>query len=468
MSFAGVSKLQVFPLNQQAEYSFKNGNPIINFQIGRQMAVLDTNTLMLHFKLALKAPGSPTAKPDNNGNFSGSAAAAGTSVRLNERIGVWSVIDRIVISESSRNQTIESIRDVGRVMATIQPASFSGFEYNQELSTHYLCGTREAITANYLNQDLNVCVRLADVCGSLSGNASTMSLNLIPLNISIHLASDAQALIADSGGGSETTYKISDVFLTGDLLQPNAQLAAQMAKDDKLEYSYNTFSSIYNIQNSTNQTTSLQWGLSSVRSIFATVLPPSSMNNLAVDSFATPEVFVDNGVSGAGQANIAADIDRVSFLRGSQNFPVLNEFELLTQSKNKTDLKKDGSVVLGGTPGGLPLVPLLKHGLSSVGPHNTPTRTRATICDAHTQCGLITRLQGLSEIAGTQPKNLRILGMVMDEFTDAGLPFRDISQGIRLNLQLEGSEKTTPMGIHTTAIATNTLVVDKGVVSVLS
>ena len=450
MSIAAVHKVQISPLNEQSSYSFKNGNPIINFQIGRQQAMLDTTTLRLHFKLAVKGPdGNTPVNPGKTQTSNGDAinSTVNTQCRINERVGVHSIFERVVVSESSRNQTMENVRDIGRILAATRPASFTALEYNQNLNAANLCGTRENITAGLLNHDQEVSIKLSEVLGCMTMGA--LPLNLVPLNLSFHLAPDSQVLIVDAtraAANQSMTYTLSNVFLTADLHVPDGQMAAQMAKEDKISFSYDSYHNLYNIQNSTNQTTSSQWGLSRVKSVFATVMQPTHQNNFDFDSFATPEMQVKQTTG--DKNDVDAQIDRVSYLKASLNFPVLNEMEVLTQSKAK-----------------LPLTPVLKHGLSSVGVHNKPYAAMHTICDLMTQCQISVAQTPLQE---TQDKKLRIFGVAMDEFGNYGLDYRDVAQGLRMNLDLAANTESTAMGIHSTAIATNTLVIDKGAISVLS
>ena len=88
---------------------------------------------------------------------------------MNERVGAWSVIDRLTISEASRNAQIEAVRDVGRVLAAVRPASVSALDYNSTLNNKSLASTRQYITGNLLNQvgGLDVSLRLADLSGFL-------------------------------------------------------------------------------------------------------------------------------------------------------------------------------------------------------------------------------------------------------------------------------------------------------------
>lgn len=431
MAFAAVHKLQIYPLNQRDSYSFKEGNPIINLQIGRQNGYVNTGDVYLNFRLQVKSP--EGQKPDNKHT----GGDADKSIHMNSRVGAWSIIDRVTISEASRNQTIEGVRDIGRVLAAVRPASVSALDYNTKLNLMSLSGSRKYMTNLMLNNEgVDVSLRLADVSGFMQ--AGVVPLNQIPLNISVQLAPDAQALqTVTSVTKNKMTYSISDVFLSADLLIPTAPLPASF------EASFDSYTTVYNVQNSSNQTTSLSLGLGSVKSVFTTVSEPEDQNNFAKDSFSTGEFLKTGG---------NAVIDRVSFLRASQNYPIENELELNAQSAAK-----------------LPLTPLLKHGLRSIGRWNARS-VQQTLTGPPTQVGLVTDTMfdgqpfaPLSSISHTQGERLRIYGVDLDSYSNAGLNFRDVTYGLRVNM-----DGAVPMGLHTTAIARHTVMVKDSAVTVVS
>ena len=448
MSIASVQKLQIFPLNQRSLYSFKDGSPIINLQIGRQNALIQGKSVYLNFKLKVLNPQGATPVNDPG------SPKGNDDVFLNSRLGAWSVIDRLTVSEASRNQTIEGLRDVGRVLAAVRPASVSALDFNTHLNNKSLSGTRKHVTATLLaNEGIDVSLRLADLSGFL--NHGPIPLNQIPLNISIQLAPDAQALqVAAVGtdpaerteGKTGMTYSLSDVFLSADLLVPDAAMATQLNKQSALEIGFDSYSNIFNVQNSSNQTTSLQLGLSSVKSVFTTVAPPDAQNNFIQDSFTTGEFKASGGTNDA-------KIDRVSFLRASMNFPIENELEVNAQST-----------------AGLPLTPVLKHGLRSVGRWNAREVANTLTAPCTQNGGRVTDtmfdgtpFSTVSTISQTQPEKLRIYGVDMDSYSNAGLDFSGVTCGLRVNM-----DSASAMGLHTTAIARHTVLVKNEAVSVVS
>lgn len=441
MSFSGVHKLQIFPLNQRQTYSFSEGNPIINLQIGRQNGFVRGQSVYLNFKLHVAAP-------DGNAPTNGNAGVtAEHQLFLNERVGAWSVIDRITVSEASRNQTIEGVRDVGRVLAAVRPACISPMAMNTNFNCKSLNATRTQMTARLLNNPdgIEVSLMLAEVSGFLAHDL--IPLNLIPLNISIQLAPDAQALeIPTDAAGTSAGYHLSDVSLSADMLLPGPD----MKMPTNTQIGFDSYSNIFNVQNSTNQTTSVQLGLANVKSVFTTVMPPDHQNNIKRDSFSTGEFLAVQPAPGVPA--VESKIDRVSFLRGAQNYPIENELEVKAESD-----------------AGTPLTPVLKHGLRSVGRRNARTVV-STMASPATQVGLLTgtmmsgqAFSNVSVISGTQEDKLRIYGVDLDSYSGAGLDFRGVTCGLRVNM-----DASSPMGLHTTAVARNVMTVENGAVSVVS
>lgn len=441
MSIERVAKTQVFPSNIQAKYSFRNGNPVINFQLGSQEAFLDGRSVRLNFKLkVLKSDGTP---PNNNDN-TGSGTAV--NIRLNERIGAWSVIDRFVVSEVSRNQTIETTLNTGRVLCTVMPSQNSALEYDTSMSTMGT-GSRQALAANYLNKsEVSVSLPLHKVSGLL--RSGMIPLNRVPLNLQIQLAADSMALITTATDGDTAAfYEVAEPFVSCDLMMPDDALRQKMMSESAVSISYDTYATIFNVQNASHQTTNLNWGLSNVTSVFSNLLPTTHTNNILQDSYATGEFR--KGAAYTGKAIV----DRVGFLRASQLSPIQNELEIKTQNTE-----------------GRPAVPLLKHGLGSTG--RPWAKTKHTLADLSTQCQMNADLlidgvpvNTLSDVSRTQPTTLKTYGVDLDSYSNQGVDFKNVSCGLRVDGDMDGAN---PMGIYSTCIARNTLVANDAGIQVLA
>lgn len=435
MSVKRVEKLHITPLNSQDTYSFKKGNPIINFQIEND-GILEGRSTYLHFKLRVNTQTGNL--PDNNGNVSGVA----NSITINERIGLLGVVERVNVSELKSNQTIESRINVGREKATRLPSSHSKDEYLSSLSSKLLVAPRNSITGNYVNREISCSIPLHEISGIMTQEIPVSNL---PLMISIQLASDEQFLQA-SGANNLAYYEIKSPFLTTDLLILECEDQDKLDKQGSLQLNFETVSSIYNVQNSSNSTTNLNWGLSRVKSVFTNLIPTNETNNISVDSFKTSEIKTG--------ANYAADaeLNRVLFTRGALPFPIEDELEVLVQSQENN-----------------PIVPVLKNGLTSIVPYN---KLRHHMVDLATQNGKSTdltsngvKISDISSIATTDKKPVFTLGVDLDSLNDQGVDFKNTTCGLRLDSNTDGQ---SPMGLYSFAINKNTLLVNKQGVQVIA
>lgn len=430
-----IQKVMITPLNSQPVYSFKKGNPIINFQI-EQDGMLMGKSSYLHFKLRVNTQAG--ALPDNNGNISGVPSV----ITINERIGVLGMIERVNVSELKSNQTIESRINVGREKATTMPSSHSKDEYLSSLSNKLLVAPRKSITGNLVNREISVSIPLHEVSGLM---AQEIPLSHLPLMLSLQLASDEQFLTA-SAANSLAFYEVKDPYISADIMILPPDLKNQLDKQKTLQIQFETKNSIYNVQNSSNSTTNLNWGLSKVKSVFTNVVPTNQTNNISVDSFETTKLK-----TGANYGS-DAELNRVLFSRGAVAFPIEDELEVLKQSQETN-----------------PMVPVLKSGLTSVVPYKM---LKHTLVDLETQTGKSTdltsngvKLSDLSAIGSTDSKPVFTLGVDLDSFSNQGVNFRNTTFGLRLDTNMDGQ---SPMGLYSFAVNKNTLLMNEQGIQVLS
>ena len=101
---AAVRKFEISPENQTSgnnSYSYRNGNPIIQFRIAENEYYLRSKNIKLCFDVRLvqvDAAGA-TSFPNNNNQSTVPPAAAG-EVRLNSRTGVASLFEQLEINNS--------------------------------------------------------------------------------------------------------------------------------------------------------------------------------------------------------------------------------------------------------------------------------------------------------------------------------------------------------------------------------
>ena len=128
MNIATVEKVQISPNNQPSNntYSFKGGNPIITIQIASANKLLKASSVRLNGKLKVKQADGNT--PNNQDAKTGGAK----NVQLNDKVGVSGLIQNIVLSSEQTGQTLESIRQYGRLVASLVPSLNSQETFTNE------------------------------------------------------------------------------------------------------------------------------------------------------------------------------------------------------------------------------------------------------------------------------------------------------------------------------------------------
>lgn len=187
-----VMKSEILPLNAPSEgkFSFKNGFPLITFQISQREALLNGKSVRLNGKIKLMQNNATDI--NNNGNStSGGGTGSVYNTCFDSRIGVASVLQQITIS-SSDGRTLEQIRQYPRWLATNQAYTHSQEDLDSNTQVSSLTASRSATGALIQNQEVSFSIPLR--CGLLSG---TEGINLASVNgliVTIELAPDFQAL----------------------------------------------------------------------------------------------------------------------------------------------------------------------------------------------------------------------------------------------------------------------------------
>ena len=332
-----VMKSEILPLNAPSEgkYSFKNGFPLITFQISQREALLDGRSVRLNGKVKLmRADGSAV---NNNTNVAGATAF---NTCFDSRIGVASVFQQITIS-SSDGRTLEQIRQYPRWLATNQPYTHSQEDMDSNTQVGSLTASRSATGALIQNNEVSFSIPLR--CGLLSG---TDGINLSAVNgllITLELSPDFQALnpwltvdgefvapTAGAGTPSDTAlganYEVNELSLSYDLHVPEDPNSLNSSGGDIM--SYNAVSHIYSVLNSSDQTTNLNLGTQKTLSVIHNHIPSSFINNPEVNSNATPRLRNRGNAAPFYGRNQAIDPKSVSFQRGGVLFPLDNRVEV--------------------------------------------------------------------------------------------------------------------------------------------
>ena len=448
MEFSSTSRHQLFPLNSQTAFSFKNGNPLINFSIARG-GMLDPSSIRFNYSLKIQQATSQTQSPaqlllPNNNDAKGTGTAI--NIKMNERVGSMAVVDVLTLSVldgQSQNTTLESIRSSPRYLASVVPVSHSIEDMNSYMSVLTLNASRTEITSNMVNNVVGCSQQFLQ--SGLLNSQNLIPTHLFGMSVSLQLIPDAMLL--SGADGNNTFYEITDCSLTFNMLNPTDDMAKMLAGQQNQQFTYNSVNTVYNTINSGNSFTNINWGLNNVKSVFSNFLPATSVNNYAVDSLATPELEVS--------ASTPAIVDRVSFSRGGLLFPITEELDVKVSSTEDRCL-----------------VPVLKNGISAIIPF---TRLGHSLVSPSTQIDINAQTNASSNssilplvnttIGGVQPTSITNIGCSMDSFSEYGVSFASDTYGFSFK---SNHTSAYPVGVFSFAVARNRLMVNAGRIMVSS
>lgn len=338
MNITQVEKVQISPNNQPSNntYSFKGGNPIITIQIAASNKLLKASSVRLNGKLKVLQANGTT--PDNQ-NAKGTGAK---NVQLNDKVGVSGMIQNIVLSSEQTGQTLESIRQYGRLVASLVPSLNSQETFMNEHSISALAMGVDAPSSLLVNNQTSFSIPL--YAGMLqSGVSIPLGTNGVRgLNIQIELAADQMALTGtDAATGLGASYELSDITLTADLLVPDAAGQQALSVPGSGAFSYNSFNSLYSVINSSDSTQQYNLANSNVLSVIHNFLPVPHANSYSSDSFATDMLL--NKSSNSGTYGEKVVLDKVSFTRGGVKLAL--DYELDSETASSEGRPETGVLV---------------------------------------------------------------------------------------------------------------------------
>ena len=456
MDILRVEKMDIQPINQPAslQYSYKAGNPIISIEISAQNKWLKTSTLRVNGKIKfLKADGTTT--PNNNNLVYGvppGGNPVGTDIQMNPRVGISSVFQNVVVSSNSNNQTLESVRQYGRMCATIIGVSHSNEDYISRLGPITLGTNLLKSTKNNINNEVSFSLPL--YTGMMNGGDNIpLGVNGVRgLNLQFELAADSMVMSgADAANGS---YVLSEITLTADLLLPTAEGQQQMAIAGNGEFTYNSINSLYSVINASDATQTYNLAQNNVLSVFHNFLPTTYQNNYGQDSFSTD--MLKTGTNYADNAQL----NRVSFSRGGIRLALDYELDVAVASRE-----------------GLAEVPVLLNGMNAVRAFNRINHTSnqkeligygGRALKIYDSYGIDDQRTGpVLQQVSTADVGVRnfVLGVGLDQISDVGMSFNGQSYSTRIQSNLDGNN---PNAVYTFVKAKNTLMYSPNGISVMS
>ena len=406
--------IEIVPSNvaSNAKISFQGGTPVIQFIIGEQDRLLLGNSLRFTGKFrALLSSAS-------------SSVSSVSTLAMSDKLGVYSTIDTLTIKSQRTGQTIESIRNYNRFLASYLPVTSSqqdnmGHMYDSALILPNYAAQQQAVVniPSSSSTQNHFCMSLP--CGLFNGGEPIplMEEAVGGLLVELHLAPDSQVFHSSNDNSASATsdafYEFTDVSLAAELMTPAADVLQQLKSRTSATYEYNSISSYYQTVNSANGIINFQLGLSRVLGVFANIVPAAHINNTLYDGLAT--MYPTNATGGA------AVIKELFFTRNGSKFPIdYNINTLLTDEAAIAETTDPFSV----DP------QIVYNYMNAVQKFASITRT--SLRPQNTQYSDSVRFDKDTAFGGCGWG----LGVAFDTVSDAGVDFSRVNFGINMSLDL--------------------------------
>lgn len=309
--------IEIRPDNIPADgkISFKNGFPVLSFTISAQDGLLDPATIRIigDFAAYKDNLASPTPLTD------------GDAVSMNNRLGIFNVIESLTIRAGRSKMVCENIRHYSKFMNTYMAMTSSLQDQMGHLGQSCLIHPNATAFRKSVVESPNTDAVQTNSfsfhlpCGFVqSGNM----VNLRPdafggVIVEMLLQPDSNVLFNEDGsttGIGDAHYELSNLKLTCEVSDIPADQLGQ--GESQGVYQYNTITSLYTSINSTNAQLQYNLALKNVVSAFMTFVPVGDINTLTADG----QVTVYPSGNGTSDTELAA-IKRVQWLKGGVKYP---------------------------------------------------------------------------------------------------------------------------------------------------
>lgn len=457
MNIESVEKAEVFPLNNPSNntYSFKRGHGTITFDIAPQAKLLRPSSLRLNGTLkVLQADG--TSLPDNNGLKSNNVGAV--QIQLNDKIGVNSVIQNVSINSSATGQSIEVVRNYGKMVSTLLASTHSSEDFQSNQSVVALDTAVQSSSDNLVNNE--VAFSIPFYAGVMnSGKALPLGNNgMRGLQFVLELAADQQVLKGGAAGtGTGASYELKNVSLSYDLLVPDAAGQERMMVPGSGMFEYNAYNSLYSVINASDNTQTFNLSAQNVLSVFHSFLPTTHQNNYGFDGYANPPLMNKTGAV----YNSKAKLEKVNFSRGGLKLGLDYELDVKKQSEEN---RPETGVMLNALNAVRPFYNLshllnqpllLGYGAKDLRPYSQTEVEKLTATDSVDNGGVA--FPGSS-------RNFAI-GLALDNVSNEGMSFQGVSYAVRIRSGLDGA---SPNAVYTYALVKNKLMYSPQGIQVVS
>ena len=417
--------LEILPANTNASHSYKQGRPVVDFLIAEQEATL--------LPRSIRVCGRFHAYEDADRTMT-----TGTNLSMDSRIGMWSILDQVVISSGRSKTTIEHVRSANRFyssyMGVVNDEKTLINQYsNMGLTLPSTDGQQLAVMQEGDGANSNeFCMHIPTglLMGTGGINLSSQT-GIGGCQISLHLAPDSMVLYAKDGDASAdglegAFYELTDLKL---ICEVSEQVEA---KPQPLEY--NSITGYYTTINSANANLNFSLGLNRVSSTMVNFIPSDYLNNLDYNSLQTI-----NPLTGSGAI---ANVSQLVMTKGGKRYPL--DYNIDTSFKKGNTQQVDPQIIRNFMNSVLPFKKI-SHTLLSPSTCNKSYTTDDTTIN---QGGI---LYGV--------------GVAYDVLGSDGADFSREAWGLQLDLALDDNN---PNSAFVFVHHKNTLVYNQGQVQVIS
>ncbi len=418
--------LNISPANHlaNATVSYRNGNPVVRFEIGESQRVLLPSSLRLvgTYKVYKdSAKGLPTEA---------------TLLETPSNLGVYATIDSLSFRTQRSKSEIETINNYNRFMSSYMPVTTSLQDNIGHLNeSSLICPNPQFNKETVVNNSSvttgnSFCIPL--ISGFTSAN-NPYPLDKQGVEVTIQLAPDSNVLFSsgvDSSNFQNGFYEFSDLKLICEVTDTG------QPSPPSVTYEYNTITTFFNTINSTNAQISLNLGQSRVLGVFGSFCPTTFINNLTQNGLAT--------VYPMKSLTENAEITQLVFTRGGERFPLIYNLDTL-QKFTPADLEADPQILRNYMNA---IVEFSKLNRTCVAPYNTNYDAKVDYKEI---------IEGGNVGSG--------IGCALDVISGQGVDFSRIPFGIQMEL---GLDKDFPNALYLFVHSKQTLVMNEQSVQVIN
>ena len=405
---------EIVPSNitSDGKLSYYNGQPTIQFLIGEQDRMLKPGTLRLIGEFTIWKDAAGTTLP-----------VEADGIRMNERLGINSVLDQLTIFSQKSGQVREHINHHNRMMSSYLSVTqsfddFSGHTYETSLRFPNFKGQELGVITNTQADDATgkneFCIPL--VCGLMLGKEPiplSGQWGVGGLRIELQLAPDSNVLFSKDNTATNLLnahYELSNVRLICETQVPPPDQLSQLMSQTTNTFVYNSITSYYQTINSANANLNFNLALSKVLGAYMNVVPASHINNLTRDGLATlPFTNSDGSV---------AVVEQAVFTRGGERYPLQYNLDTL-QKKTPANTTIDSQLARNYINS---VMGFAKVARSSVTPEN------------YKYFGMTSNYQEAKELK--DGGSAFGLGISYDTISDQGISFESVPVGVQFQLRL--------------------------------